>query len=124
MTLKSYFWGMSISAFVAFIAWVLVVLYIDPNKSGLVGQALFYVSAFLFLSCLAIIFFTYVRKIFDRKSEKSIIAIGTSFRQGILISFLAIGLLILQQCRMLTWWDGALSVAGIFLIELYFLTKK
>jgi hypothetical protein len=33
-------------------------------------------------------------------------------------------LLIFQQYRMLTWWDSALSVAGIFLIELYFLTKK
>jgi len=33
-------------------------------------------------------------------------------------------LLFLQQNRLLTWWDGALAVAGIFLVELYFLTRR
>jgi len=49
--------------------------------------------------------------------------IGLSFRQGILLACFAIGLLILQSLRILIWWDGLLLLAGIFIIELYFVSK-
>ena len=45
-----------------------------------------------------------------------------SFRQGILVALLATSLLVLQGLRILLWWDGLLLVAGIFLIELYFIS--
>jgi len=124
MTLKSYLWGMRISAAVAFAAWALVAWYIDPEKSGVAGLALFYASAFLFLAGLAILFFTWLRRKLVEKNEDVLIYVGMSFRQGILTALLIIGLLIFQQYRMLTWWDGALTVAGVFLIELYFLTRR
>jgi len=47
-----------------------------------------------------------------------------SLRQGILLALLATSLLVLQGLRMLLWWDGLLIVAGIFLIELYFLSDR
>jgi len=47
-----------------------------------------------------------------------------SLRQGMLLSLLACGLLFLQSFRILVWWDGLLLLAGIFLIELYFLNKN
>jgi hypothetical protein len=124
MTLKSYLWGMRISAVTAFAAWFLVALYIDPEKSGIAGQTLFYASAFLFLAGLAILFFTWLRRKTGGKDEVALVYVGVSFRQGILTALLIIGLLIFQQYRILTWWDGALLVAGIFLVELYFLTRK
>ncbi|HOX11149.1 MAG TPA: hypothetical protein PK333_04130, partial [Candidatus Moranbacteria bacterium] len=124
MTLKSYLWGMRIGALIALAAWVLVILNIDPDKSGIVGQILFYVSTFLLFAGIAIIFFTRVRRFSAGNDEDALCYLGTSFRQGILTSILIVGLMILQQNRILTWWDGALVVVGILLVELYFLTRK
>ena len=124
MTLKSYLWGIRISTAISFAAWVLVLKQIDPEKNGLPGQLLFFVTALLFLSGLFILFFTWMRKATSGYEEVASSNIGISFRQGILMAMLVCLLLVLQQYRILTWWDGALSVAGILLIELYFLTRR
>lgn len=124
MTLKSYLWGMKIGALAALIAWVLVLWQIDPDKSGILGQALFYASTLLFFAGIFILLFTWMRKIFSQDDETAAQYVGMSFRQGVLMAILAVALLALQQMRILVWWDGALVVAGIFLIELYFLTRK
>ncbi|MDP1619442.1 MAG: hypothetical protein Q8M12_00415, partial [bacterium] len=50
--------------------------------------------------------------------------IGLSFRQGMLLALFMIGLLVLQSFRVLVWWDGLLLFGGIFLIELYFVSKE
>lgn len=124
MTLKSYLWGIRLSVLVILAALVLVLRQIDPEKSGVVGQLFFYVSTFLFFAALLILFFTWLRRKFSKDDENAFIYLGMSFRQGVLMSVLIIGLLILQQYRVLVWWDGLLAVAGIFLIELYFLTRR
>jgi hypothetical protein len=122
MTLKSYRWGIRISAILSFAAWALIVWYVDPTKAGLAGLVLFYGSAFLFLSATFILFFTWLRG--SAPSEEAHIYLALSFRQGILMSLLTVCLLVLQQARFLRWWDGLLVVAGFLLIELNFLTKK
>lgn len=124
MTLKSYLWGIRFGTALSFIAWIMVILYIDPDKSGIAGQALFYASTFLFFAGVLILFFTWMRRKIGGDDETAFAYLGTSFRQGILMAILLIGLLFLQQYRLLVWWDGALMVAGIFLAELYFLTRK
>jgi hypothetical protein len=124
MTLRSYLWGMRIGVAAAFAAWILVLRQIDPDKSGFLGQALFYASTFLLFAGLLILFFTWMRRKIGGSDESALVCIGISFRQGILMSLLLVGLLVLQQYRILVWWDGALLVAGIFLVELYFLTRR
>ena len=124
MTLKSYLWGMRIGALIALAAWVLVILNIDPDKSGTVGQILFYVSTFLFFAGITIIFFTRLRRFAGDSDDCALAYMGISFRQGILTALLIIGFLFLQQLKILTWWNGALLVVGILLVELYFLTRK
>jgi hypothetical protein len=122
MTLKSYLWGMRISALLSLGALVLVIWYIDPIKAGIPGLVLFYGSAFLFLSAIFVLFFTWMRK--SDSPEKVQINLSLSFRQGILISLLTIGLLLFAQFRILRWWDGLLLVVGTLLIELHFLTRR
>ena len=108
----------------SFAAWVMVILYINPEKSGVAGQALFYASTFLFFAGVLILFFTWMRRKARDDDEIAFTYLGTSFRQGILMALLLIGLLVLQQYRLLIWWDGALVIVGVFLMELYFLTRK
>lgn len=124
MTLKSYLWGIKIGAILVFAAWILVLLNVDPAESAIAGKLLFYGSFFLFLSAVFILFFTWIRKKAARSEEIAFAQLGASFRQGILLAFLVIILLFMQSLRVLVWWDGLLVVAGIFLIELYFLFKK
>ena len=124
MTLKSYLWGMRISWAIALAAWVLVFINIDPEKSGAPGWLLFYISMFLLLASTFVLLLTWIWRKSQKDEDEAMMYIGVSFRQGMLLSLLFIVLLLFQQYRVLTWWDGALSVAGVFLIELYFLTRS
>ncbi len=124
MTLKSYLWGIKISTVVSFVACALVVAQVDPEKTGAVGQFLFFISAMLFLSGIFILFFTWMRRQAISDEGVTFSHLGISFRQGVLMALLVALLLVLQQHRILTWWDGALTVVGILLVELYFLTRR
>lgn len=123
MTLKSYIWGMRLVALFSFIVGVLVVIYTDPEKSGIIGLVLFYLIAFFFLSSFFNLFLLWIRKK-TLGSEAVALNIGLSFRQGVLLSIFAVGMLVLQSLQMLVWWDGLLLLAGVFVVELYFLSKK
>lgn len=122
MTLKSYLWGMRISTLLTFIAWCLAVYYIDPEKAGMLEQALFYLTLFLFLTGLFTLFFSFLRR--KISAEDSHLHLGMNFREGALISLLAATLLFFQSENMLVWWSGLLVVAAVLLVELYFLTRQ
>ena len=122
MTLKSYLWGMRFGTFLALISCGLVVFYADPEKGGIPVKIAFYLTFFLFASGIFILILSWARR--EIGSSGVVLSdLGISFRQGILLSLLVVVLLVLQSFRFLVWWDGLLVVAGIFLIELYFLTK-
>ena len=122
MTLKFYLWGVRLSALLALAVWGAVVILIDPQDSGIFGQVVFYLSLFIALSGIFILFLTWLRRV-AISEETPFIYIGMSFRQGMLLAILTIILLILQNFRVLTWWDGLLTTAAVFLVELYFLSR-
>lgn len=122
MTLKSYLWGLRVSALLALAGWSLAVYFIDPEKSGIGGQLLFYLSLFLALSGMFILLLTRLRRRADDE-ETTFSCLGMSFRQGMLLALLVVILLILQSFRVLVWWDGLLAAAAVFLVELYFLSR-
>ncbi|MEI7621757.1 MAG: hypothetical protein WCJ51_04455 [Candidatus Moraniibacteriota bacterium] len=124
MTLKAYLWGMRIAWVVSAIALGLVVWLVDPQVTGFVGLGLFYASTLLFFASSFVLLLTWIWHSLQKNEDAEMIFIGVSFRQGFLLALLAILLLVFQQYRVLTWWDGALSVAGIFLVELFFLTRR
>jgi len=102
---------------------VLIVYYIDPNSGGVIGKLLFYLVLFFFSSGLfSLILLWLRRKIISEETAFS--NVGLSFRQGILLALLISGLMVMQSFRILVWWDGLLLLAGIFLIELYFLSRN
>lgn len=121
MTLKVYLWGIRISTILALLAWGAILYYVDPEKTGIFGQVLFYGSLFLALSGIFILFFTWVRRKINK--EESFVYIGMSFRQGVLLALLVVILLVMLSLGILVWWDGLLVVAALFLIELYFLFR-
>ncbi len=122
MVPKSYLWIMRIVSFLSLSFLIFIVTEIDPQK-GLWGKLLFYIASFIFLFGVFNLFLLRLRKRFMH-GEMVYENIILSFRQGLLLAMLAILLLVFQGLRILAWWDGALIVAGIFLIELYFLSRK
>ncbi|PIP26751.1 MAG: hypothetical protein CO140_04750 [Candidatus Moranbacteria bacterium CG_4_9_14_3_um_filter_40_7] len=123
MTLRFYLWVVKIVTLFSFSALILVIYFIDPEKTGRAGKIIFYLVLFFALSGLLNLILTKLRKIWG--GEKAVILnISLSSRQSVLLSVILIGLLILQSSRILVWWTGLLLIAGVFLIELYFLDKK
>lgn len=123
MKLKSYIWGIALASLVSLSIFYLVAKNIDPDKSGIAGKALFYLILFFFLSAFFNLLLLGARRSFIG-SDMLANGLGLSLRQGILLAILAVALLILQSYRALFWWDGLLVLAGIFLLELYFLSRK
>ena len=122
MTLKSYLWGMRFSTFLALMAWGLAIFYTDPEKGGAPVKFIFYFTLFLFMSGIFILMLSLMRRKLG-KDGMMLSDLGMSFREGMFLALLVIILLILQSFRCLVWWDGLLVIAGIFLVELYFLKK-
>lgn len=123
MTLRLYLWVVKIVTLFSFIALVLVLYFIDPEKTGWAGKTIFYLVLFFALSGLLNLILTKLRKIWGGE-ETVILNIGLSSRQSALLSLIPVGLLFLQGLQILVWWTGLLLTAGIFLVELYFLSKK
>lgn len=122
MTLKAYIWGMRFVVFFSLLALAGVIAYVDPENSRFFGKLIFFGVLFFVLAGSFNLFLLFVR----RKTlgeETAFSSLGLSFRQSVLLSLMASILLVLQGFRMLVWWDGLLVVAGVFLIELYFLSR-
>lgn len=122
MTIKAYLWGMRLCTLVAFVSLVLVINFVDPKRDGLIGQLLFYASVFFSVTGIAALFLFWLRRKFSNFEIVDANA-GISLRQGALVAFTLVALLILQSFRLLVWWDGGIVIAGILLIELWFLSR-
>ncbi len=118
---KGYFWLIRIAGLFSFVAFYLVIQKTAP-EDGVWTKVLFFLTLFIFASCFFNLTLLRFRRKFMLEGEVSH-NIVLSFRQGILLALLLVIILVLQGLRMLLWWDGLLAVAGIFIIELYFLTK-
>jgi len=123
MTLRAYIWGIRFITLLSLVAFIFVVKFVDPDSAGLAGKLFFYLSLFFVGSGIFnLILLRLRRKALNAETASS--NIGLSFRQGILLSLFTIGLLILQSFRILVWWDGLLVFGGIFLIELYLVSRE
>ena len=132
MSYKYFLWGMRVLAIVSF-AGVLAAVYLlspyrEQNTEKMIISNVVLLEAGLFLALFAgfSLFLFWVRRWGKqdlRNRELNCLA-GVSARQGLLLSFLTIALLVMQSFRILTWWDGLLAVGAVMLVELYFLSRK
>ncbi len=123
MAPKLYFWILRFALILGLGTWIWVLFNLDPENSGLIVWILFYGAFFVFLGGFFMSFFTWLnRDLQGEQYSKESLVYGA--RQGLLLSFLIVALLFFQQKEILLWWDGLLLVAGIFLVELYFLSRR
>jgi hypothetical protein len=122
MTIRSYLWGMRMLALAALVALVFVVFYVDPERDGLFGRIFFYVSLFFFITGIATLFLFWIRRFF-LKGDALEESVAISFREAVLIAIAVCATFVLQSFRLLVWWDVGIVVAGMLLIELWFLSR-
>lgn len=123
MTLRTYLTLNILSTIICFIAWALIVMNTDPYSTNVVSFVIFYLSLFFALSGLfSFVGFWTRRKLASDKAEFS--QVGISFREGILLSFMFVGMLFLQSIGLLNVYNAALFIFGISLMEFYFMSRN
>jgi len=111
-----------VAALISWLAFFLVVSKLDPFVSTGLSLALFFISLFFALTSSFTIIGFYLRVWFN-KNEVYYDHINVSLRQGILLTFIALGSLLFQLLGVLTWWSGLLLIGAITMIEFYLVAK-
>jgi len=113
---------MTVATSSAFIAWIMVIFYINPTNSGYMGLGLFYSTMFLALmGFFTLLSFSLKRWISN--NEIIFAHISSSFRQGFWLSTIIVGVFLMQGAKILNWWVALLFVGSIALLELYFISE-
>lgn len=122
MSLKRYLTTMAGGTAIAAASWVMVVLFLDPGSTGLIGLLLFFASFWLIMFGLASIAGYVVRRIFQRR-EASFRLVAISFRQAILVAVLLTGSLFLQSQQLFNWWTALSLIVFLSLVEAFFVAR-
>lgn len=116
MSLSFYLWGVRLFTVCAFFASLGVVIAINPEETGSVGRGLFFVSLFAVLTGVLTLFVTWTyRKALGE--SRTVHHLGSAFRQALLLSLYALGIVFFQYAGILVWWDALLLLAVMLLIE-------
>lgn len=121
MTYRQFLFWMLFATVLGWFGFASVVRTIDPMSSGFMGPAFFYMTlSFAVMGTLSVI------GMLLRATFRPHVAVarhaGTSFRQSILLTVLAVGSLALHAKDALNWWTalmflGTITVAEFFLIS-------
>lgn len=119
MSLSLYLWGIRLFALAALLAWLGVIILLDPGETGTLGMVVFFVSLLALLTGISTLFVTwaYRKGLGDREVVHHL---SGAFRQAILLSLYVLGVIYFQYARILTWWDALLLFAVVLLVEFSF----
>lgn len=107
----------------SWIAWIMVINKLDPFESTGLALGLFYMSLFFALVCTFTVFGFYFR-VWLNRNEIYYNHINIAFRQGFLLTMIALGCLTFQLIGVLTWWSGLLFIATVTMVEFYFMARE
>lgn len=122
MNLRQYLFTFGFGTIVACLAWIMILLNIDPTSANLGIIIVFHLS--LFIGTLGL--FTTIGTLWRawRYPKKSLEqAIRRSLRHGVMLSLLIQSCLILLSFELLSWWILLLLVLFVGAVEFFFLTK-
>ncbi len=107
----------------SWIAWAVVIYKLSPFESPGLSLGLFLLSLFVALTSTFTVLGFYFR-VWLNKNEIYFNHINIAFRQGLLLTLIAVGCLLFQLLGVLTWWSGLLFIATVTLVEFYFMAKE
>ncbi|MCH7492878.1 hypothetical protein IID19_04830 [Patescibacteria group bacterium] len=123
MSLKKYLLFMTSATLISWIAWLVVLFYINPVESGVIGFVFFYVSMFFALiGTFSLIGF--FGRVWFTKEPIIFRHLGISTRQSLWFAILIVGTLLLQSADLYRWWSISLLIIFLTLLEFFFLSRK
>ena len=123
MGLRLYIFGLYSTIVISLGLCLLLIFNINPYQAPFWIVSILYITIFLFFMAIFGILGFYI-KVWATNREVIFAHLGPTLRQGALISLIIVGLLFLQQVRVLNWWVAILFVVSVGLIELFFRTRK
>ncbi len=115
--------SMTAATIVCWVAWLVVVYYINPNEAGVIGFSLFYLSL-LFALVGAFSLIGFFGRVWFSKERVIFRHLGISTRQSIWFSLLIVGTLLFQGADLLKWWSVLFLIFFLTLMEFFFLSRK
>lgn len=114
---------MTSATLISWIAWLVVLFYINPVESGVIGFVFFYVSMFFALiGTFSLIGF--FGRVWFTKEPIIFRHLGISTRQSLWFAILIVGTLLLQSADLYRWWSISLLIIFLTLLEFFFLSRK
>ncbi|MBI2644955.1 hypothetical protein HYW94_02145 [Candidatus Uhrbacteria bacterium] len=116
MSIRGYTFFLAMTTMLSWIAWVAVVIAINPLETEGVGIALFYISLSLALAGTFSLVGFLIRTVFIKK-EEVFSRVGIALRQAVFFTLLVDGFLFLQSMRLLTWYNTAFLIIALAIAE-------
>jgi len=123
MGLRLYLFGLYSTLVISIGLWLLIIVNVNPYQAPVWIVAIFYLTLFLFFVAFFAIILFYL-KIWLTNREVIFSHLMPSLRQSMILALIIVGLLFLQQVRVLNWWVAGLFVIAVAMIELFFRSKK
>lgn len=122
MNIRVYLFSLIAGFIITLGIWLLILFTLNPLNSDFLIIAAFFASFALAIFCLSSLIGYYARVYIGNK-EVVYSHLSISLRQGVLISLIVSGILILQTLKVLNWWIAGIWILILLLVELYFRTR-
>ena len=123
MSLNKYLLILTAGTCLAWISWFVVLGFINPFSAGWVGFMFFYVTLiFALLGTFSLLGYLSHRLL--KRDEVANRHVSIASRQSVLLTILVVVALILQNFRLLMWWNVVILIVFTAFIELFFISYK
>lgn len=124
MTLRRYLFLMSVASLLCWLAWIFVLLSIDPATSGLLGFMFFYLSLWLAVVGSFSVLGFLARRLVIHEDEIVFRHVKQTFRQSIIVASLTVLALLFLAHELLAWWNVMLLILAAVFVEGIIFTNR
>jgi len=123
MSIGRFFLILGIGTGLCWLAWLAVLLLMNPGTDSFLAILLFYLS-FTFAILGSFLLIGYVVRGLTNQTEMPYKHVKSASRQAMLFTTLIVIALVLQSKRYLTWWNLLILIALLSFVELFFISYK
>jgi len=126
VTLRNFLVFLAVAGLASWAAWLMVLFYIDPTASGIIGIAIFYVSLFLALLAtftLLGILGRVAARVYKKEDFVVFRFLVPAVRQSVWLSLLGVISLWLLAVDLFSVWAVTALLLGFILLEAFYLSR-
>ncbi|HWR00057.1 MAG TPA: hypothetical protein VN397_04410 [Candidatus Methylomirabilis sp.] len=124
MGLRTYVLLMALGTFLAWMAWGVIVMNVNPQEAGFIGFFMFYLTLAVALAGTLALLGTFFRIIVLKRHEVPSREIRIAFRHAVVFAGVAIASLLLSANGLLRTWHVVALVAVASIVEYLFLQAQ